>query len=264
MADDSPKSTSEEKDYNTYLNKYFEIKNTYDEKQKKRNKNSNKCIKCGKAGGTIFSNKNNRYSAVCGAESPCSLHYELYRGYFSNSTNLLYNYSEMLESSKEIIIMIQNNDVFHFEQDELKAKFEKEKKHYETLTNLFTDLEKCLYDNDELNEKIKAKIASINKIIVEIRSVINDYKKSGNNEYIQSAIEQQKNVLLPLLEELQHLKYEIIEVDVNKLTTTTHYMKDGEDVAEKRNVMQSVLFQREVALNKQEINIKEPPVVVRW
>jgi hypothetical protein len=123
------------KDYYEYLNMYFSYKNKYDTQ-----KGQKKCIKCKKNGGTIFSNKNNRYVAVCGAEKPCSLHLELYRGFFSNNLDTLYQYLQILEASKETIIMLQNNEIFHFSTDkEVKEKYEDEKKHYETVTNLFLD-----------------------------------------------------------------------------------------------------------------------------
>ena len=221
---------SEELDYKKHLNLYFEIKNNYEEKEKKRKTSERKCIKCGKLGGTIFSNKNNRYIAVCGAETPCNLLLELYRGYFSNSVNLLYQYVKLLEDSKDIIIMLQSNGIFHFESSNnlVKSQYEDEKKQYDTLTSLFTELKKCLYDNEEIKDKIKEKVKNINEIIIEVRSMIQEYKKSGNTEFIQSAVKQQKNQLIPLLEELRDLKYEVIEMDINKLTTTKRYMKEEE------------------------------------
>lgn len=274
--EEEEKEPNKEKDYKIYLDRYFEIKNKYEEKQRKRNKktgkkekaekmdNKNKCIKCQNSGGVIFSNSNNRYTAVCGAEQPCKLHIELYRGFFFNSTNLLYDYIKILEQSKETIIMLQNNDLFHFEQDKLKKKYEDEKKQYETLTHLFTDLEKCLYNNQEIKDKIKAKIDDINKVIIEIRSTIQDYKKTKKEEYIQNAMEHQKNNLLPLLDELRSLKYEIVETDINQRTKTNRYLKGKEEIVEKRDVMESILIEREVSLDKMEMNLKEPPAVVKW
>jgi hypothetical protein len=268
-SDTSSEKSSSERDYKTYLNKYFEIKNTYDETQKKIKSKGKKavpiqCLQCGQRGGTLFSNKNNRYSALCGAEQSCGLHLELYRGFFLNSTNVLYDYMNVLELSKEIIIILQNNDVYHYAKDELKKKYETEKTHYETVTNLFMDLQKCLYDNAEIKEKTKEKINSINKAVVDIRSTVEDFKKSKNTEFIQNAIENQINVLLPLLEELRHLKYEIVEEDIKEIKKTNKYMKAGEMVVEKRFVSQSILVEREVALDKEEINLKEPPAVIKW
>jgi hypothetical protein len=70
--------------------------------------------------------------------------------------------------------------------------------------------------------------------------------------------------LLPLLEELRHLKYEIVEEDIKEIKKTNKYMKAGEMVVEKRFVSQSILVEREVALDKEEINLKEPPAVIKW
>jgi len=255
------------KDYNDYLDRYFELKQKYDAKLNKQKKQKGAfplCVQCGKKGGTFFSNKNNRYTAVCKATPPCKLHIELYRGFFSNSTNLLYQYLALLEESKENIIRIQNNEMFHYSQNELKKKYENEKTHFETVTQLFSDLKKCLYENEELKEKTKETIAKINQNIIEIRSNIADYTQSEDMKFIENAMQQQKNVLLPLLDELQHLRFEIIEADVSKVSLTKTYLREGVEIVEKRDSMMSVLVEREVALHKEEINVKEPPAVVHW
>jgi len=248
------------KDYYEYLNMYFSYKNKYDTQ-----KGQKKCIKCKKNGGTIFSNKNNRYVAVCGAEKPCSLHLELYRGFFSNNLDTLYQYVQILEASKETIIMLQNNEIFHFSTDkEVKEKYEDEKKHYETVTNLFLDLEKCIYKNDEIKEKIKSTTEKINQTIVDIRSSMMDYQKKQSGDDIQLAIHQQINGLLPALEELRKLKYEVVQVLIEKVKKTTKYKREGEDLVESRDVVQSILFQKEVCFEKDEVNLKEDPAVIKW
>lgn len=256
--------------YNVYLNKYFELKNQYETKLEKTQKrgeseNEKKCIHCGKSGGTLFSNKNNRYTAVCGAENPCKLRIELYRGFFMNSLNILYDYNRILEESKQNIIRLQNDEIFHFEiKDNLKLKYEKEKVQYETVTELFTDLKKCLYDNREIKDKIQEKVERINEVVIEIRSSIGDYKKSLDTVHMQNAISQQTNVLLPLLEELRNLKYEVTEESVRGVALTNRYLKGGEEVVERRLTEISTLVQRELSLDKEEINLKEPPSVIHW
>jgi hypothetical protein len=272
----SPPLDSQEKgelDYVVYLNRYFELKSKYDEKNAKKTKKDKKqkhlvkkCIQCGQSGGTLFSQTNNRFKAICQADSPCDLHIELYRGFFVDSTRLLYDYRAILETSKENIICMQNNDIFHYNTDTLadKKKYEKEKAQYETVNQLSTDLYKCLYENDEIEKKRQEKQEAIQKVLIEIRSLIQDYKDSHHSEYIESAIQLHKNTLILLTDELRGLQYEVIEEDIHKRTLTNRYMREEEEIVEKRDSMQSVLVQREVGLKKTEINLKEPPAVVKW
>jgi hypothetical protein len=218
-----------------------------------------------KKGGTIFSQKDNRYKAVCGAETPCSLHIELYRGYFAKSISLLEDYTRLLEKSKENIIRLQHGELFHFQSlDKVKRTFEDEKAYYETLTNLFTDLEKCIFHNDDIDETLRETIEQLNRVIIEIRTLISDFISGNDKSMLELAMKQQIEQLIPLTEQLRQLRYEVTEEDVGILVKTMEYMREGKMVVEKRNSDVSTFIQRVVSLEKEEINLKEDPKVVKW
>lgn len=252
---------NEKTQYLEYLDKYFKLKNKY---MKSIKKGKSKCIKCGENGGTLFSSKNNKYTAFCNASNPCGLHLELYRGDFILSMNALYDYKEILEKSKDYIIMLHNDEKFGYSIiDNIRDDFENEKKQYDIVMELFTDLHKCLWDNEEIEKNIIEKSNEINNLIIQWFENVNNYKKTLNIEYLVS-IQSIVNDLYPKIIELRKLKYEIFEVEKKTITQSIIHVNDDKESIIKRHTILSSLIQRKVSLDNEEINIKENPAVVKW
>jgi transcription elongation factor Elf1 len=249
--------------YSDALNKYFELKSTYAELSKKKKKLT--CIQCKKAGGTVFSNQKDRYTAVCGADIHCGLHIELYRGSFRHITNLLNTLRDALEQTKEDIIHMDNKETFHlFRMSEDKKKlFEDAKAHNETARELFQNMGKlydCIYNNDEVADQIAIKIKQINEMIVDIRTDVHNYLKEYQIDFLKTAVEKQRTALIPSLAELRNLKYEVSEVD----ETDKKIMVFENGRFTEIKIPQWKLVELQVHPEKELINLKENPFVVHW
>lgn len=271
------KTTKEQHDnYLEALDKYFELKQKYDnnllkiskknsEKEKGQSYLKAKCIQCKKEGGTIFSNKGNRYSAVCGASKPCGLRIDLYRGFFTNIQTTLYELKSIVESSKDCMISLKNDEIFKYKGDtECVEHFKSLGSHFSTAEKMYLELLKTVentYNNKEKVEKIAELHEKSNDLIKELQKGAQEYMKSSPKQFdfIQSLVEQQIRLLFPIFKEIDELKYEVREMEISVLERKQEYNDDsGKKIIERRDFPISVLVQRPVELEKEEINTGEP------
>jgi hypothetical protein len=244
--------------YVEYLDQFLQLKHAYESKNrlaaKKQKGYKPLCIQCQKAGGTTFSMKANRYTAVCGAQTNCGLHLELFRGGFIDSSAAFSQYRAVLEDSKDAIIRLKNDELYHYVADkDAKKTFEQENAHYETVNTLFTDLHKCMNENPVISKRIEDRTQEIGEVMLTIHGLVNDYKKSLNTEFLQQAVTEERTRLLPLVDELRGLKYGIVEMEVR--------LKDPTSTKE---IYVSRLIERRLRLAEDEINLKEAPEVKKW
>lgn len=129
------KHTKEKINYLEALHFYMQTKKSYEEKLLKMKKDAYysaktkslakravsqikpKCINCKRPVGTIFSLKNDKYTAICGdtnLSTKCNLNIELYRGYWSDETSILYLYKNEMDKSKETIIRQKLDTLFQY------------------------------------------------------------------------------------------------------------------------------------------------------
>jgi hypothetical protein len=205
------------------LNKYFRFKSKYEENQFKKQKKTsdsgetkksvNLCVKCKKPGGTLFSLKKNTYTALCKAVPPCDLQMKIYRGYNNYSWDLLYKYREILEDSKNTIQILKNNIEFQYVTDNetIRSKFQEENTHYEATLKLFDELFAELYDLNR-EEKRKEKTRQVLIILNEMNDLLNECKLKTTGS-INDIIEKQIVNLIPMMEELRQVKYQIMEME---------------------------------------------------
>ena len=261
--DERAEQLNKQVDYKTALNDYFKLKSEYEKKMKKDRDNYIKkatslkekkellknwkpsCIKCKKACGTIFANKNYRYIAICGSQNnPCSLNIELYRGEHFNFEEMLYNLKDNLDEHKEHIIKQKLDTLLNYISEQLSSKLFKEKmEEYNDDNLLYASTLKQyndIFNNEERRENIRKKLEKIDKIKNDMKVLLDEYKKTHNKQHITAVVKIYINDLSVEMKQLQNLKYETIEMDKN------------------------VLYQYEIANSKKEGLYSEQPSVEKF
>lgn len=66
-------------------------------------------------------------------------------------------------------------------------------------------------------ELFRRKMDEIYEILGNVRGILDEYQKTGNREILKTAVQMQKDDLIPKTELLQQLKYEVMEMDDDKL-----------------------------------------------
>ena len=250
-------------DFITALNDYFKLKSQYEKNIKKEKdayikkgetikekkellkKWKPSCIKCKKACGTIFANKDYRYIAICGSQSnPCSLNIKLYRGEHFKFETMLYNLKENLDDHKENIIKQKLDTLLNYISEQTSSKLFKEKmEEYNDDNLLYASTLKAyndIFNNEENKQEIIKKLSKIEKIKTDMKVLLDEYKKTYNKQHITTVVNIYINDLLVEIEHLQRLKYDKCEVDGN------------------------ILYQNEIEITKKEGLYSEPPSVEKF
>jgi hypothetical protein len=265
-------------DYLEALNVYFMLKKNYEESVTSAKRDAflsaktraagkrkialvkPKCINCRKPGGTIFENKDDKYTAVCGVKelyNKCNLNIQLYRGHFSDEESLLYIFKKGVDEIKEKIVRQKLDTLFDYVSDKVSAeRFKKEVENYNFETSVYNEILQSYnekYYSKPRQDAINEKMVEINKLIEQYNSIIDDYKNNSENmELLRDAIRLQMRSITPEMENLRRLKHELIEVDVVVNTIGNVY-----DI-------KSTLVQRKVTLANVDVTLEEPPRVVKF
>lgn len=262
-----------QRDYMEALNEYFRIKQRYEEhtnKAKKKIYKSKggaskkvakqaaaafrpKCIKCKRDVGTLFTLKNNRYSAICGdAQNPCKLDIQLFAGNILNLENILDIYRESTEEAKDLIIRQKLDTLFSYVQEEESIKlFKKELELYTKDNKMYQDFVQSkneLFYSEHKAKLIEQKGAEIFRLKTRIQLLLDEYMKSEprNQEIMKMAMNMQIKELLPEIRNLRMLKYGIMEMH-------------GENYGQEYS-----LFKFPVTLDKLERLTGEPARVIKF
>ena len=284
-------------DYNDSIHDYFKLKHKYEEevykarkkafikgKEKKISLKSSirmarrvepKCINCKRPGGTIFQTKNNTYFAYCGNTTPCNLKIQIYNGTVYNQENSLFLEHDELHELKTKVIQQKLDTLFNYISEEKSVK--KFKEYLEEFTFYNADytelLEKNnhLYKEDVREEKIKRKSQQVYELIAAIKEIMEQYKKEGDPNVLQMAVQLQIRELNPEIENLRRLKYEIMEVDMNSSSSSSSASgsgaaKDDGDEQDSPNPITTIstLVQKYASLSKMQNPIGKPPQVVKY
>ena len=251
---------------------YEKRKEVYESKKTMKGKNTARklaqqvkplCINCKRPVGTIFSVKKGEYTAICGdanAQTKCNLNVKLLRGDFSSHDSLLYLFHEEMEELKEKIISRKLDTLFNYvDENRAVSKFKKELEDYNFTSGMFKQLyEKNieLHNDPMRKELIIKKENDVYKLMETINKLLEEYEKQGNREILRNAVEIQVKELIPEMENLRRLKYELIEMD-NQTVNAGGFGKSIIDV--KCN-----LIQRYVNLSKHDFTFGEEPSVVKF
>jgi hypothetical protein len=265
---DEPKKNTRNGHVAESLNEYFRMKTAYEEKyhkQKKRvfEKSESKrqakkeiltikpsCIKCKRPVGTVFSNKNGRYSAKCGdVKNPCKLDVQIYIGESNMSLDYILNiFHEDNEEIKNTIIEQKLDTLFNYTSEEESVKnFKKELDNFSSNSKTFKkllDKRNELFFNMDKKHLIEKKNGEIFHVNERIQILMKEYEKTQNKEILKQAMHMHVKELIPEIRNLRMLKNETMEVN-----------KDESEY---------VLFQYPVEINKIEHNVGEPMRVIKF
>ena len=231
--------TEKKVDYIEGLNEYFRLKRKYENKVNDMKKaafysSTNKkvgkrkaasvkppCVNCKRPVGTIFSKHDDKYTAICGdKDSPCNLNIQIMNGYFFNVESLLTTTKETVDDAKIAIIRQKLDTLFNYISEARSAVlFKKELNNYTDASELYKeqlDIYEQLHNNMHKKELIERKNAEIYELLENIQIMLNEYGKTQNEEILKTLVQMQKDELIPKIEFLRRLKYEIMEMYEDK------------------------------------------------
>jgi Leucine-rich repeat (LRR) protein len=265
-------------EYIEALNIYFKLKSSYENSilTTKRNifrdaktktagkrqiaKVKPKCINCGRPVGTIFSHKNDTYTAICGdtnLSSKCGLNIQLYSGVFAYSKSLLYLYKEDVDKCKEDIIRQKLDTLFHYITDrEATSLFKETLNRYNLENGIYLELlddVNAQYYTKSKQEVIDKKKLEINVLLAQYNAILEEYKQNAEkHELLRDAMQLYVREIVPEMENLRRLKNELTEMDIEIKTVVKTY-----DI-------KSTLVQRTTNLSSLDVMISEPQHVVKF
>lgn len=180
------------------------------------------CIYCNRPVGTRFYTDSTGHFALCGDKvAPCALNVKLLRGGFSLKEDMLYWFKEDVDKEKKNIIKHKLDTLFNYFSDDVAVKKFKEKfEKYTELSSVYEDFLKMreeLYFEEHRKEMVLAKGEKTNEILENIHTLMEEYKQSENPSLLKTAMELYIQDLLPEMENLRRLKYDMIEMEDNTL-----------------------------------------------
>lgn len=247
------KKEEDTRDYEESIQQYFDIKSKYEEelhklllKQgKKRNvaKKLPPCVGCKRNVGMVFSGKEQKYRAYCGASSPCDWKILIHRGEHYSLRDTMQEMIHQLEETKENIILQKMDTLFEFISDEKSADlFKKHMELYKSNAELVDKYQSSyisLYFDTEQRETIQRKMKNIQEKEMEKR----DYLE---NENWKEAVRIDYEEITPISNYIHHLKYPHIEMKYHPGTEEWRYLPS------------------EILLSQNEINHGENPKVEQF
>ena len=266
--DEGKEEAEIKRNFEEALDEYYRLKSEYEKKALQIKKKAFKsaptvklgikevkkivppCINCKRKVGSIFRFNDNKYTAVCGdLEEPCNLNIQLFISEYYNFEDVLYEFRNDIEEAKESIIKQKMNIIFNYTDEQRSVfHFKHELEKYNTKSDIYKDLfdhYNELYNNMHKTELIKRKRERIHEIIDQIKLLLTEYEKDNNKEILKTAMDVQTKNLIPELNNLRKLKYEIMEV-----------------VIKENN--ESILFQKEIPLSKIVYSWGEVPKVIKF
>ena len=241
--------TSSVVDFDTAVFRYYKLKRDYQkqtnklvkelynndslsnqEKHKKYLESKKKCIKCGKSGGTIFTETANMLTATCGnVESPCKLDIKIQKASYNNIIYTLRSQNQEVNKYKNQIISTKLDYMFGFKNqsdtiqkfEELKTDLVKIVKSYQENTQRYID---TIY-NSSNKEKIDILNGQLDSNIISFKELIENYNKEGDLQYVKDALELYVNTIKIISKELNTLKYKVQEVYKDKDTEINYLIQ---------------------------------------
>lgn len=198
-----------------------------------------KCVNCKKPVGTIFSTKDRKLIAMCGANKsgssvePCKLNISIDKGDIISLEKSIDILKELRTSDKDEIIKNKLNLLFNFiSEDTALSTFEKQKESLEFFESTISSHLKQLITITELidkKEQINISDLQIFEVIKSIKELLLKAEKevdSGKSyQFIHDCTEIYVSQLIPLLKVNNGLKYKYREVVFNEADNTYHLVE---------------------------------------
>src|SRR6056300_1983952 len=274
---ESEESRRKKKNYIAAINDFFKLKSKYESKLHDMRKNAYNtartkkiardtlkaglvkplCIKCKRAGGTIFKTENNRYTAICGvSDAPCNLDIQIFTGDFVLREDALYMFKDGVDEIKVEIIRNKLDNIFGYIDDETSKQIHEEKlKDYNLNSDIYTETlseYQQLIDNKEKKEELANKKRELYTIIDNNKEIIDQYKETHNKELLKdiaNSTVQDIHRIARTIHNMEHEEMEMIYYDKG------YYPEDTNRKIHK-------LYQYPVKHEKMETNLLTEPVNV--
>jgi hypothetical protein len=187
--------------------------------------------------------------AICGdKQNPCILNIEIFKGFMINIKDILELYKEDIEYLKDNIIQQKLDTLFNYtNESQSVALFKKGLTAYNGDNIVYKEvLDKynSLYNNQEKKDLLTLKNAEIFRLIEKSRGFIQEYKKTLNDDFLKLAVETNIKEIIPEINSIRTLKYEVMEMNEQDETFT--------------------LFTHPILLSKIDYNTGENPRVVKY
>ena len=225
------------------IQEYYKLKNKYEksinkekrkilldknislkEKKNKFNFINKKCIKCKNIGGTIFENKNNVLTAICGCEVPCKLNISIEKIKHFNVRDEDIKIYNKINELKGKIIKIKLDLIFNYDTEEIcLQKFKEVKQELFNTTKYLLHIRKTylnIINNSENKSKLETLIYELHKIILEIKEISKTYFENQNDAIIKTIIEKYFIQLQPLVKNIRETKYLHSEIKTTEKATS--------------------------------------------
>ena len=186
------------------------------------------------------------------------------------------DYKDQIEASKQKIICDKLDGLFSYITEEESIRiFNDEINTYTEITKMYEDFLKIYnnnYDNDLTKELVIKKNVHIFKLIESIKSLLAEYKKTDNIEFLKQAVRVQVDQINIEARNLRMLQHEVMEMD-HRLPVVpnekTMVVLDNDcqlDIKIKKDsdIFEHILVQRPVELSKMEYIVDEPPSIIKF
>ena len=239
----------ESSEYLEKLNQYYSIKHNYEvkkqekinkiiknpelslkQKQEAYSKVKMNCVNCGRRVGTIFGNNDGVLSAICGDKTNlCTLNISINTGKFVPLSELTSAFQDEVDDSKTDIIMTKLDLLFGYENETMVLSTFKRIKN-----ELMNDLESLMMyrskfieviENIDNKSKIKMNLDSYYDKIELIKNTVDEFNESGQINLIKDMIIVYQDELMPIINDLNNLKYKYYTMEFNEDDNTHHLIK---------------------------------------
>lgn len=242
-------------DFQEALVRYFKLKREYETKLRERRRKTYKknpkkvreiqpkCVSCKRPVGTIFAADVDGYRAICGDKRhPCKLKIVLKRGNFSLKSDILKTMKDACDEDREKIIKAKMDLLFKYLEEGAAHKlsqtyleeFNRDMKSYSDAVQMEIELN----GNVHRGEMIRNKQTAISDLLRDMKGMMEEFAKTNNSEILKTMIYKYKNDLMPEMDNLRRMKWDVMEMEGD------------------------TLIQMSNELNKLEINYGEKPTVV--
>ena len=208
------------------------------------------CVLCKRNVGTLFTQKNKHYRAICGDKvQPCKLNIDLKAGMIINVNDSLEMMKDVYLGDVNDIIKAKLDLLFNFKtEDEVLKEFEflnESLKSNSQIIKHYTIVRDNMIEDDEKKEKMKDINNGISVLIDQFKKIIQQYKDEKKISLLKEAMELQQTKLAPLLNERIKTKYayQAIEQDVND---DTYYLVQKQFL---KNKMEDVVQPAQIITN---------------
>lgn len=212
------------------------------------------CIKCKRKVGTIFQTTEDKYIALCGdSNSPCTLNIQLYRGHYNHYESWLTSFKTSTDSFYRESMRQKYDALFSYiDPEESRKLYNKMIEAYTIDNGVYNELLEIhnnMYNNQEKKAAIEKKSGEVFRLTEDSRRLMSEYVESGNREKLKQAVELHEQRIIPEARNLRMLKYEIMEMNRNEVSSTKE---------------EHVLFQYPTVLSNMDYQVGEPARVISF